>query len=339
MPTHFELYQGLPAGLETLAARQLASRVPRPALIYIQGAREPALFVSVLLHGNEVSGWDAVRALLRGRTTPLARSIWLFIGNARAAAEGVRHRPDEPDFNRIWDGGSCPEERMASEVIATLARRDLFAAVDLHNNTGHNPHYAVITDTRAETLGLARAFNHLAVFTRAPSTVQTLAFARLTPALTIETGHAEDPAAADRALAYLEQLLAADALPTAATGDLELYRSGVRVVVPEGGHFHFDDGPGLALRRDLEIFNFRTLVAGSTFARLNGDDARSLRVVDESHRDVTHDHFVYVNEEIRLKDDVIPAMYTIDPDVVAQDCLCYFMHLYDPVTDEPGRTT
>jgi succinylglutamate desuccinylase len=336
MAERFDVHQGLPAGLESVPASELINRLDRPALIYIQGARDPALFISVLLHGNEVSGWDALRALLGGRTSPLPRSIIVFVGNVGAAAEGVRHLPDEPDFNRIWNGGKSPEERMAAEVLETIARHDLFGAVDLHNNTGHNPHYAVITDTRPETLGLALTFNHLAVYTRAPETVQTLAFAQLAPALTVETGHAEDPEAAARALVYLETLLALDTLPTATTDDLELYRSGVRVVVPNGGHFHFDEGPGLALRRDLEIFNFRPLPAGTRFATLNGDDARSLRVVDERHRDVTDEYFGYESGDIRLKDAVIPAMYTTDPEIVAQDCLCYFMHHYDPAFDESG---
>lgn len=330
----FDEYQGWPEGLENLHATELATRLDRPALIYIPGARDPALFVSTLLHGNEISGWDAVRALVAGRSIILPRSMIIFIGNVGAAARGVRHLPDEPDYNRIWNGGHSLEERMAAEVLETVSRHELFAAVDLHNNTGHNPHYAVITDARPQTLGLARTFNHLAVYTRAPETVQTLAFAPLAPALTVETGHAEDPEAADRALVYLETLLASDSVPTGTTDDLELYRSGVRVIVPDGGHFHFDAGPGLALRRDLEIFNFRTVAANTTFANLNGDDARSLRVIDEQHRDVTEEYFYYAGGEIKLKDAAIPAMYTTDPEIVAQDCLCYFMHSYDPAIDD-----
>jgi hypothetical protein len=55
--------------------------------------------------------------------------------------------PGQPDYNRIWPGGEAddsPEARMMAEVVAVLHKRGLFASVDVHNNTGLNPHYACI---------------------------------------------------------------------------------------------------------------------------------------------------------------------------------------------------
>ncbi len=57
----------LPAGLLATDSRDLAGALGGPTLIYLPGGRQSPLFVSVLLHGNETVGWDAVRALLSER--------------------------------------------------------------------------------------------------------------------------------------------------------------------------------------------------------------------------------------------------------------------------------
>ena len=80
----------IPAGLLDLPAPELHSTLGGPTLIHLEGHREPALFVSVLMHGNETTGWEAVRAWLRayrpgGGDQELQRSVSLFIGNVAAA--------------------------------------------------------------------------------------------------------------------------------------------------------------------------------------------------------------------------------------------------------------
>ena len=85
----------IPHGLLELQAPQLADALHGPTLITLQGMREPALFVSVLLHGNETTGWEAVRQLLRDYTAgggerPLPRTLVLFIGNVDAARHQLR---------------------------------------------------------------------------------------------------------------------------------------------------------------------------------------------------------------------------------------------------------
>jgi hypothetical protein len=57
--------EALPPGLLDLDATELHAALGGPTLIHLDGRRGPALFVSVLLHGNETTGWDAVRGLLQ----------------------------------------------------------------------------------------------------------------------------------------------------------------------------------------------------------------------------------------------------------------------------------
>ncbi len=59
----------LPDGLLLLEANQLASALGGPTLIHLQGRQSPALFVSILMHGNETTGWEAVRQLLQQLVT------------------------------------------------------------------------------------------------------------------------------------------------------------------------------------------------------------------------------------------------------------------------------
>ena len=88
----------LPEGLLDTPATGLAALLGGPTLIHLNGHRDPPLFISVLLHGNEVSGWNGVRRLLAENRT-LARSLMLFIGNVDAAAAGVRTLDHQQDYN------------------------------------------------------------------------------------------------------------------------------------------------------------------------------------------------------------------------------------------------
>ncbi|MDQ3403211.1 MAG: hypothetical protein M3548_07425, partial [Actinomycetota bacterium] len=88
----------------------------KPALIRIPGTddRPRARLVSVLLHGNEDSGYRAVLEVLRGgERYPF--DLWVFIGNVRAAhTDGWfahRYLENQEDFNRVW-GLASPTTRM-----------------------------------------------------------------------------------------------------------------------------------------------------------------------------------------------------------------------------------
>jgi succinylglutamate desuccinylase len=79
--------------------------LPGPALIHLPGRRIPPLFVSVLLHGNEDTGWLAAQSVLKKyATVELPRALSLFIGNVEAARTGLRRLDGQPDYNRVWPG-------------------------------------------------------------------------------------------------------------------------------------------------------------------------------------------------------------------------------------------
>lgn len=317
----------LPPGLLERDASELEEALGSPSLIHLKGDREPALFVSVLLHGNEPSGWNGLRRLLADHPQ-LPRSLSIFVGNVSAAKQGVRALPDQQDFNRIWRGAVGAEGEMARAVALRLAERKFLAAVDLHNNTGHNPHYSVLSDLSEENLGLAYLFCDKAVLIEEPDTVITHLFAGQCPAVTLELGPVSDPECELRAYDYLLRCLRLDAVPVGQPEDFSLYRSEARVHVPEGVSFHFADEAGtapLVLTGGVEGVNFHELPAGFKFGSSQRSLADVLRVLDARHRNVTERYFVLDDGAILLRQPIIPAMYTTDPYVVHQDCLCYLM--------------
>ncbi len=144
------IYEGMiPSRLLETEAARLHELLPGPTLVHLPGRRPEPLFVSVLQHGDEITGWEVVRALharyrARGRERPRALSV--FIGNVAAARAGLRFLPGQPDDNRVWGrpagAAQLPEERMMQQVVEAMRLRRVFASVDVHNDTGANPHYA-----------------------------------------------------------------------------------------------------------------------------------------------------------------------------------------------------
>jgi len=322
-----DVYPHLPEGLLDLPAQRLVERLPQSTLIHVDGEREPELFVSVLLHGNETSGWEGVRQYLREHPRP-PRSLSLFIANVTAAAQQQRVLPGQQDFNRIWKGAAGHGAELAAALFTAIAGRNYFAAIDLHNNTGHNPFYSVLTELAEENLGLAYLFSDKAVFIREPDTTLTQAFAGRCPSVAFEVGPVGDSRCDERVYDFVGRALELDSVPVAAPGQLNLFESLARVHIRDGVEFGFsgaDDNAPLLLTGGVEAVNFHELAAGTPFAAATRPLAELLCVLDSQHRDVTTEFFSQSSAEIMLQRAVVPAMYTTDPFVVRQDCLCYFM--------------
>ena len=322
-----QIYQSPPAGIFGLPASELADHLPGPSLIHLHGSGGPAIFISLLLHGNETSGWNALCDLMN--TTGVDREVLVFIGNIEAAAAGVRSLPGQPDYNRIWRDADVQEARMAEDVLAYIARQRPLVAVDLHNNTGRNPHYSVITDHAPSTLGLAALFAETAVYVEEPDTVLSRALGAYCPSIAVELGPINDPASDQRALSFLSRLLDLEALPSAPVQPLAIYQALARVHIKRGIAFdfadHHHDATDLTLTAGIEGVNFHDLAAGTPFGYVRRPLEEVVTVLNPDHEDVTRTYLTVVDSRLELAREVIPAMYTTDPDVVMQDCLCYFM--------------
>jgi len=322
----------LPEGLLEKDATALHEVLDGPTLVHLAGEREPALFVSVLLHGNETTGWEAARRLLaahRGR--PLPRALSLFIGNVTAAREGLRHLSTQRDFNRVWRGGGGPEEELAARVLEEMRGRGIFASVDVHNNTGRNPHYACVACLDIPTLHLATLFGRLVVYFTQPDTVIARAFCELCPSVTVECGRPGQPHGVEHALEYLDACLRLEHFPEKAPSpaDVDLFHSIAVVKIPEDVSFGFDGDADMRLLDDLDGLNFQELPEGTAICRVRSRSNARLEVFDERGEDVAAHFFVRRDEEIVTAVPVMPSMLTRDERVIRQDCLCYLMERYE----------
>jgi hypothetical protein len=336
-------FDHLPPGLLDRDSTGLESLLGAPTLIHLPGAREPALFVSLLMHGNETVGWDAVRGLLAERISRfgeprLPRRLSLFIGNVSAAASRVRHLPGQPDYNRVWPGSELPRSRehdLMAEVVRIMAERGVFASIDLHNNTGSNPHYACVNRLDNRFLHLANLFSRTVVYFLRPTGVQSMAMAALCPSITLECGRVGEAAGVSHARELIDAALHLCEIPEHALApqDIDLFHTVARVQVPEHLSFGFPpDEATLLLDPALEHYNFRELPAGTPFARVNGDAPRNglpFEVRDERGADVSAHYFEIEQGEVRLRQRVMPSMLTRNQAVIRQDCLGYLMERYD----------
>ncbi|MCC5864383.1 MAG: succinylglutamate desuccinylase/aspartoacylase family protein [Wenzhouxiangella sp.] len=333
----------LPDALLDQPASELHRHLDGPTLIHLPGRRPQPLFVSVLQHGNETSGWEAIRRLLKSRyqRDPLPRSLVLMIGNVRAAARGQRRLADQPDFNRCWPGAHGQRtiwHQLFGEITEHVRRLKPFASIDVHNNTGQNPHYAAVNRIEPQRLQLAARFSRTVIYFTEPLGVQSLAFGEFCPAVTLECGLAAETDGTDHAMAYVDGILNLDELSARmpAPEHLELYHMIATVTVREDIDFGFSaQAADLRFQPDLDRLNFREMPPGTRLARtVNG---HGLPLIARSHdgRDLTSDCFAFADGQVVTRRPLMPAMLTTDESIVRQDCLCYLMERIG--LDRPGE--
>ena len=326
----------LPDNLLELEPNQLHTILPGPTLIHLRGQRKCPLFVSSLLHGNEDTSWLALRKLLlQYQNRELPRALSIFIGNVQAARHGLRRLEGQPDYNRIWKGGNTPEHAMTNQVLEEMKKRNVFAAIDIHNNTGMNPHYGCVNVLEPAFLHLACMFNRTIVWFTRPDEVLSMAFAKLCPAVTVECGKPGQKHGVHHALEYLDACLHLAQHPSrpVAAQDLDLFHTVAIIKVPKEVSFGFDNFDNtecdLLLRDDLDQLNFREIPTGTSLGKVNPNHNVYLETWNDKGRDCVEHWFRVEEGELRTTRSVIPSMFTRDELIIRQDCLGYLMERID----------
>ena len=323
----------LPAAFFALEIAQIRDVFPTPTLIYLEGNKTPALFVSILLHGNEYSGLKIMQTVLARYSGRLPRSLFLFIGNVDAAAANCRTLPGQTDFNRCWPG--CEIEpnattRMMQQLMDELKAHELYAAIDLHNNTGANPHYACITDATQTNQHLAAMFNHIALVFKRPKGVSTMAFDGYCPAATLECGKPGDAAGIQHGAEMIDALLHMDHFPDRPLSphDLQLVQSLATLTIPHDVSFDFNrsDQADLTFETGFERKNFTEIKPTEVFAFTRV--RKPLTISNQDGEDVTDEIMRVENGKVYLNKTLMPAMITLDKTIIRQDCLCYLLTDY-----------
>ena len=332
MIENFDRLHGLPDGFFDISTANIRTLFPNPTLIQLDGKDPSFLFISILLHGNEYTGLKVMQQVLARHAEDLPRSVLLFIGNVRAAEMNRRFLPGQVDYNRCWPGTDqepSPTSQMMHRVVEIAHGLPLFAAIDIHNNTGKNPHYACIADPTLENQNLAARFNRIGMVFRERG-VCTMAFNGICPAATLECGLPGDPKGIEHACRFLEDMLTLDELPhTKPTRHaLHLVESHLTLNIPEHVSFEFDPAADADLRfeNDIEERNFTLIDPHQVFGYTRV--ARPISITDPDGHDVTDDIMRVEEGKIYLNNTLMPAMLTRDKLVVRQDCLCHLLQDY-----------
>lgn len=329
--------KSLPEGFLDCTAKELYTLIGEPCLIHLRGRSDNALVVSILLHGNETSGLSALQTLLK-RKQELPRDLVIFVGNTRAAAEGLRRLDGQPDFNRIWAGGELREHALAQQVLDYVATCAPVAAIDIHNNTGRNPLYACINHVDRRFLTLANTFSDTIVFFTEPHQIFANNMARYCPAVTLECGQPGDIDGIEQACRTLDFALSNDLSEycKAGTSAFELFHTVARMTVPPDSGIAFNDSfladaeADFIFPESFDAWNFQVLPEGTLFARIKSGrkPTRNLCVRNDAGRDITDHYFRIEGECLVTQKAFSPTMLTLDERVIRQDCVGYIMERY-----------
>ena len=322
----------IPDAFLNARAEELYDILKAPTLFHLEGINPQPLFICTLLHGNETTGLYAIQRLLnKYRNKALPRAVSLFVGNLAAAKENQRRLETQDDYNRIWPGShhnDSPEKDMMQTVSNIMKKKKPFASIDIHNNTGKNPHYGCINILNPHGLVLAAKFSNIAVYFTDPKGVQSSAFSDFCPAVVLECGQAGDKSGEDHALTYLETILQMDDLASQESNNLKLYHTIARITIPKTvsiGNSSDNQSSDIYLSESLEDRNFHLIQPGTEFAVANSTNEKLIVVNSESHEDITDEYIERKNDKLFFKKPITLAMYTTSEKAIRQDCVCYLM--------------
>ena len=321
-----------PQKLLDVTSEELYTIFPEPTLLHLQGKRPEPVFISILLHGNESTGLYVIQNLLkRHQRSELPRSISIFFGNTQAARFGKRMLENQPDYNRIWPSTTAPEQAetaIMQHIVDEMDHRNVFASIDIHNNTGLNPHYACINKLDNRFLQLAALFGHTVVYFLIPKGVQSMAFSNLCPAVTLECGKPGTASGSDHALEYVDAVLHLHSIPNDPIfpQDIHIFHTIARVKVPSDVSFSFtDQNVDILFNKELDRMNFSEIPADTCFGVVQSNNNARLHAFNDNDEEVGENLFYINDQKIMLSKTMMPAMLTLDETIIRQDCLCYLM--------------
>ena len=273
-----------------------------------------------------------MRILRRRRTYPF--DLYVLVGNVRAALaggeSGQRYLDDQEDFNRVWglDEPTTQLRRAADGILAELAAAGLESLVDVHNNSGDNPFYAIVTREREEVFNLATLFTTTLVRWDLDAHTLMEALHDDCAAIAIECGRAGRPESLAFAVDGLRRYLGQPPLEREGiVRDFDLIGDLRKVVVRPEVRFRFggdlSEDVDLVLEEGGDVHNFVEVPAGHVIGHVHQGGALPVCARTASGADVTEDFFAVVDGVLVTTRPLTPVMMTQTVDAVRKDCLFY----------------
>ncbi len=296
--------------------------------------------LTTLLHGNEPSGARAVARWLASGQKPAVDTVFFIASVEAALTEPIfSHRmlPGHPDANRTYRAPFNGQPgQLALEVLDRVEELRPEALVDLHNNTGHNPAYAVVTSTDDAVLSLTSLFAERLVHSDLNLGALIEASAAWCPSVVIECGRAGDAEADEVAWRGLQGYLSKADLELGArpSGRLEVLHHPLRVSVKPGVSLalatHRSASAALTVDLGVEGFNFRPMPAETVIGWSDEDDGLPIIAVGAGGVDVASELFELRGSTIVTRAPMVPVMMTVNPEIALSDCLFYATRLRAP---------
>lgn len=323
------IIHSVPNDFYTCDVKDIHDVLNGPTIIHLKGKSDKALFISTLLHGNETTSFLVIQKLLNDyKNKELPRDLIIFVGNTIGASHGLRHLPDQPDYNRIWKQGDTPEHLLATEVFVYAKGHDLFASIDIHNNTGKNPFYACINLIHDNWVQLGSLFSNQIVYFTEPNEVQSMAFAELCPSVTIEAGLPGNPEGTLAVYDFVNEVMNLEKFEDRFNKkDADVFHTIGRIHVSKEASVDFENNEksenDLSLIPNIDSMNFELLKRGTHLGYCK--NARFIQAYNNKGDEISNDIFDFADGKIIANRIFIPSMFTKDIYVMKEDCLGYIM--------------
>jgi succinylglutamate desuccinylase len=339
-------FDGLPTNFFNVLPHNIENWLPGPSVFKIRGENpdQPPLLVSTLLHGNETTGFFALQQFLkfyRDQEVGLPRTLIIVIGNPKASAKSSRHLQSQPDYNRIWATHRHPvdskddlseENIMANEILDYVISEKPFAHVDIHNNTGKNPFYCVVSKIEDKFKKLAFSFGETLILITEPRGAFTVAMSDYCPAVVLECGMSGEGLGIIKVKEYLENLINLDTLNDLEYSNQIVYKTIARIIIKPNHIIDFngdyDKDVNFSFISEIESFNFAS-VSKDTIICHSNESCTVPIVLDNNNNDVSSSYFYNENTDVKFKKEVIPSMLSTNIQVVLDDCLGYLLEIIE----------
>lgn len=331
-------FEGLPKEFFHVSPQNIETWLEGPTVFKIRGRDQklPPLLISTLLHGNETTGFFALQKFLKyywDNEIALPRNLILFIGNPRASAKSSRHLSTQPDYNRIWCEKAqkmdpTEETIMAQEMMKYFIEEKPYACVDIHNNTGKNPFYCVVSKLDASFKKLAYFFGESIILITEPKGAFSVAMSDYCPALALECGRSGEDSGIQKVHEYLKALIEIKDLQQLEVEEQTVYRSIARIKIRKDTVIDFngvhDPEVHYSFIKEIEDFNFHHVKPGTVLGYAHNPDIVPM-VLNNENEEVGPEFFENKDHQLRFTKEIIPSMLSRNIQVVLDDCLGYLM--------------
>lgn len=320
---------GIPKTIEESEEAVLAS-LKEPTLFFVDNKQEKTVLVSGLLHGNEPSGFRAIVAWMKKtKQVKLPFNILFMIGNVKAATEnglfGQRFLSSQQDFNRIWNDDNTHELKTALDNA--LQTTNVIGGVDLHNNSGKNPVYAVVASMNKASVEIAEFLtDKVLYFGAATNTLVSFLERKGAQFVAVECGKCFTKEADNTAMKTVEKVF--EFFKKKLNGEkirtkkATLFCNITEVKVKPNCSVAVGSEADFSVRKDIEDLNFVEAPEGTVLGLTKGK-ALPLEILKDG-TDVSSEWFNVDKGKVVMKRKGVILMATTNVDNIKKSCLLYF---------------